>query len=104
MSLRTIFLTALVFLGVVYWLRARDLKQLALVRAGQHCKDLDLQLLDESVVLKSIKPQRNIRGKFCFVRSYQFDFTSNGEDRYQGIIHLANKKVLRITLEPHRID
>ena len=63
MSLRSIFLTALVFLGVVYWLRARDLKQLALIEASKYCKALDLSLLDESVVLRSIKPMRNSRGK-----------------------------------------
>lgn len=104
MSLRSIFLTALVFLGVVYWLRARDLKQLALMAATQHCKSLDLSLLDESVVLKSLKPQRNPQGKLCLVRSYHFDFTSNGEDRYQGEISLTGKRVLHIKLPPHRID
>lgn len=104
MSLRSIFLTALVFLGVVYWLRARDLKQLALNEASKHCKDLDLTLLDESVVLRSIKPVRNTLGKLCLSRTYQFDFTSNGENRYQGEISLSGKQVLRIQLPPHRID
>lgn len=104
MSLRSIFLTALVFLGVVYWLRARDLKQLALLYASNHCKSLDLALLDESVVLRSIKPVRDSRGKWCLSRTYQFDFTANGEDRYQGEISLSGKRVLCIKLPPHRID
>jgi len=104
MSLRSIFLTALVFLGVVYWLRARDLKQLALIEASKYCKELDLSLLDESVVLRSIKPMRNSRGKRCLSRTYQFDFTSNGNDRYQGEIRLSGKQVLQIKLPPHRID
>ena len=37
-------------------------------------------------------------------RVYQFDFTSNGEDRYQGTITLAGRQVLQIKLPPHRID
>ena len=104
MSLRSIFFTALVFLGVVYWLRARDLKQLALNAASKHCKELDLALLDESVVLRSIKPVRNIQGKLCLSRNYQFDFSSNGQDRYQGEISLSGRRVLHIKLPPHRID
>ena len=104
MSLRSIFLTALVFLGVVYWLRARDLKQLALVAASNHCKSLNLSLLDETVVLKRIKPMRSPEGKLALTRTYYFDFSSNGEDRYQGEISLAGKRILQIKLPPHRID
>ena len=104
MSLRSIFLTALVFLGVVYWLRARDLKQLAFIEASKYCKNLDLALLDESVALKSLRPARNSKGRLLLSRVYQFDFTANGEDRYQGEIILVGKQVLQVKLPPHRID
>jgi hypothetical protein len=104
MSLRSIFLTALVFLGVTYWLRARDLKQLALIEATKYCKNLDLALLDESVALRGLKPARNSEGRLQLTRLYEFDFTSTGENRYQGEIILAGKKVLHIKLAPHRID
>jgi hypothetical protein len=104
MSLQSIFLTALIFLGVSYWFKARDLKQLALSKAKNHCKDLDLALLDESVVLKKISPIRNRQGNLVLSRAYQFDFTSNGEDRYQGMITLAGRQVLQIQIPPHRID
>lgn len=103
MSLRSIFLTALVFLGVVYWLRARDLKQLAFVEAKKYCNNLDLALLDDSVALIGLKPVRNSRGSIQLSRTYQFDFTANGEDRYQGEIILAGRQVLQIKLPPHRI-
>jgi hypothetical protein len=104
MSLRSIFLTALIFVGVVYWLRARDLKQLALIEATKYCKNLDLALLDESVALKRLRPTRNSKGRLLLSRVYQFDFTANGEDRYQGEIILAGKQVIQIKLPPHRID
>jgi len=104
MSLRSIFLTALIFLAVTYWLRARDLKQLALIEATKYCKNLDLALLDESVALRGLKPIRNSKGKLFLSRIYQFDFTANGEDRYQGEIVLTGREVLHIKLAPHRID
>ena len=104
MSLRSILLTAFIFLGVTYWLRARDLKQLALKEATKYCKDINLALLDESVALRGLKPARNSKGRLQLTRLYEFDFTSNGKDRYQGEIILAGRKVLHIKLAPHRID
>lgn len=104
MSLRSILLTTLVILGVIYWLRARDLKQFALNAATQHCAKLDLALLDESVVLKSLKFVRNDQGRKCLARIYQFEFTVNGQERYVGEITLIRRSVLQIRLPPHRID
>jgi hypothetical protein len=103
-SLRSILLTALVIAGVIYWLRARDLKQLALQAATRHCENLDLALLDESVVLKSLKWMRNSRGQSGLARCYQFEFTVNGRERYTGEIILLRRRVLSIKLPPHRID
>lgn len=104
MSLRSIFLTALIILAVIYWLRSRDLKQLAYEQAARHCKDLDLAILDESVALTGLKMTKNHLGKRCLARRYQFDFTADGEDRYQGHIILTGRKVLSIKLPPHRIQ
>lgn len=104
MSLRSILLTTLVILGVIYWLRARDLKQFALQEATRHCAKLDLSLLDESVVLKALKWTRNKQGRKCLARVYEFEFTVNGQERYMGEISLVRRSVLHIKLPPHRID
>lgn len=104
MSLRSILLTALVILGAIYWLRARDLKQFALQAASRHCESLDLLLLDESVVLKSLKWMRNVQGQRGLARCYEFEFTVNGRERYTGEIILHRRRVLKINLPPHRID
>ena len=104
MSLRSILLTALVIFGVMYWLRARDLKQLALNAACRHCESLNLLLLDESVVLKSLKWIRNDQGQAGLARCYQFEFTVNCRERYTGEIILHRRRVLQIKLPPHRID
>lgn len=104
MSLRSILFTALVFLGVFYWLRARDLKQFALLSATRYCEKLDLLLLDQSIVLKSIKPMRDARGEFGMGRCYQFEFTVNGQERYTGEITILNRAVFQVRLPPHRID
>ena len=81
MSLRSIFLTVLVFCAAWYWLRARELKDHILKYAARHCEELSLKLLDESVVLKELKPVKSAQRGVCLNRRYVFDFTSTGEDR-----------------------
>jgi len=104
MSLRSIALTVLVFLGAWYWLQARELKDRALKAAARHCDDLALKLLDDSVVLNSLRLQRGFSGRRCLVRTYRFDFTSTGEERYHGEITLIGQRVGRIKLPPHRVE
>jgi len=104
MSLRSIFLTVLVFCVAWYWLRARELKDHILKYAARHCDELSLKLLDESVVLKELKPHKSSRGGLCIKRRYVFDFTSTGEDRYQGEIVIIGRQIEHITLETHRVQ
>lgn len=104
MSLRSIVLTLVVIFLGWYWLRAREIKDQCLHAAARYCENLSLKLLDESVALSSIKFVRNQSGSFFLKRRYNFDFTSNGEDRYKGEITLIGRKVEQIKLEPHRID
>jgi len=104
MSLRSIFLTLIIIGLGWYWLRARELKESCLKAAAKYCEDLELKLLDDSVVLSLWKPVRTNQGTLLIKRRYQFDFTSTGEDRYQGEILIIGRKIEHIKLQPHRID
>ena len=104
MSLRSIFLTVLVFCAAWYWLRARELKDHILKYAARHCEELSLKLLDESVVLKELKPVKSSQRGICLKRRYIFDFTSTGEDRYQGEIVIIGRHIEHIKLETHRVQ
>lgn len=104
MTLRSIALTAVIIALGWYWLRAREIKELALQAAARHCETLDLKLLDQTVVLKSISVVRNSRHERCLQRRYQFDFSSRGDDRYQGHLVMHGRTVAQITLAPHRIE
>lgn len=104
MSLRSIFLTAVVFCVAWYWLRAREIKDHTLKYAARYCEDLSLKLLDDSVVLKEIRPVRSQQGWLQLKRRYHFDFTSTGEDRYLGEIVLMGRSIEKITLQPHRVQ
>ena len=61
----------------VYKGRAREL-------ATAHCRELGLQLLDQSMVITGFWPVRAADGRLAFRRSYQFEFSSTGDRRYGG--------------------
>jgi len=104
MSLRSIFVTVIIFCAALYWLRARELKDHILKYAAKHCDELSLKLLDESVVLKQFKPARTAQGGLAIKRRYEFDFTSTGEDRYQGEIVVVGRHIEHIKLDTHRVQ
>lgn len=104
MQLRSIALTALIAGVVWYWLKSREIKEVALQRAARYCQELDLTLLDQTVALKSLRFKRDAGGQLRIARCYHFDFTSNGEDRYQGKVSMLGLRCEQIQLAPHRID
>jgi hypothetical protein len=103
MSLKSILLTALVIFGVWYWLKARELKDLVYRRAVKYCESMDLSVLDQAVVLKSIRFKRDSQGVMRLVRRYSFDFTSDGEQRYPGEVLVLGNRIEEIKLAPHRV-
>lgn len=104
MQLRSIALTVLVIGIAWYWVKAREVKDFALRAAARYCNDLSLQLLDQTVSLKGLRIGRNTADSLCLVRTFHFEFTSTGEDRYPGQIVIEGRKVASIKLAPHRID
>ena len=104
MQLRSIALTALVILIVWYWVKGREIKDLALQATRKYCNELSLMLLDQTVALKRVRVVRDARGQLCIERCFHFDFTSSGDDRYQGKIVMHGQTVASIKLAPHRID
>lgn len=103
MSLSTIFFTAVIGFSVWYWIQSRDIKEFAYRKAKAACKDLDLQLLDQAVALKSVKPMRGVSGSMMLRRVYSFDFSSSGEDRYEGEVIILGKRLEEVKFAPHRL-
>ncbi len=87
-----------------YWWHSKGVKERALVIVRRHCDKLNLQLLDQSIALRGLWFKRGDDGKLHFWRSYTFDFSSQGDDRYQGRIVFIGQRSVSIDLAPHRID
>lgn len=94
---------SMIVLGLLYWWSAKGIKEIATDAIKLHCKEMDVQLLDESIVLSGYWFKRNVVGKLQTWRSFNFEFTSTGVDRFNGRVILLGKKVLDVELEPYRI-
>lgn len=103
LMLSLIDVLALVLAGLLlnHWWRARDAKAFALLYAAQRCRQLDLQLLDQSIVLRKIRLQRGHRGWLQWWREYGFEFSSTGHERYPGTLTMAGTQLLGIELAAH---
>ncbi|MFA7554021.1 MAG: DUF3301 domain-containing protein [Spongiibacteraceae bacterium] len=89
---------------VALWWNAQGVKQIALKATQDYCQSMGVQLLDDGVVLRGFWLRRNAAGKLCLWRSYNFEFTSTGEQRYSGQIVLLGRIVEAVHLDPHRLN
>jgi Protein of unknown function (DUF3301) len=87
----------------ILWYKNLAYKDLAYKSALQFCREADVQLLDQTIVLRSIRPAKDLRHKWFLRRHYQFEFTSTGADRYKGSVTLLGKAVIDIQLAAHRL-
>jgi len=86
-----------------YWWNSWKFKGRALSLALEYCVQLNLQLLDQSMVIRGIWPELNAIGSQVLRRTYQFEFTSTGEHRYSGLIILSGMNLKSIDLEAYKI-
>lgn len=98
-----IFILSLIFLTIYAWVSAQRSREYALKIASAECKRLELQLLDGNASLKAIKIQRNSRGNISLQRTYRFEFSATGEERYNGEVVLLGIVVQEIYLQPHKM-
>jgi hypothetical protein len=55
------------------------------------------------MVIRGIWPERTAGGILTLRRSYQFEFTSTGEQRYQGLLVLQGMNLKSIELETYKL-
>ena len=102
-SLTDLCLVFLFIIVAVHLWNAQGIKQLAHRAVKKHCAEMDVQLLDEGIVLRGFWLKRDARGNVRIWRSYHFEFSSTGDERYQGSIILLGRQVEAIQLQAHRL-
>lgn len=61
-------------------------------------------MLDGYVALNGIGLKRNKAGKISLRRSFLFEFSSTGNERYNGNVLMLGRKVESIYMDPYRIE
>lgn len=102
-SLTNLLWLALAAMLALYWWQSGQFKGRARDLATAHCQQLGIQLLDQSMVIVGFWPVRDRSGSLVFRRSYQFEFSSTGDRRYQGRLVLEGMRLKSIELEAYRL-
>ena len=103
-ELGDVLIFALLIVVLMLWWNAQGVKQVALGATKAYCQKMDVQLLDDGVALRGFWLKRDGRGRMRLWRSYNFEFTSTGDDRYSGRVVLLGRFVEGVYLEPHRLN
>lgn len=108
------FLTLLAAL-FLFWSREQQAKLQALALVRRHCQQEDVQLLDDTLMLESLRIKRlpklavvggSNRARpsgWQLLRRYRFEFSFTGDERYAGELILAGRRLLQLQLAPHRM-
>lgn len=88
--------------GVWLWLDSIKAREIAVRAAFRACDGDGVQLLDETVAIRSLSLARNEDGKVCLVRKYGFEFSDTGENRRSGWLVLRGREIEAFRLQPSR--
>lgn len=91
-------------LAYVYWFNAQKAKEIALAAATAHCFAMEVQMLDGYVASNGIWLKRDKTGKIRLQRSFLFEFSSTGFERYSGTVSMLGDRVESIYMGPYRIE
>ena len=84
--------------GYRIWQTSLDAREAANRIAKDTCSRAVVQFLDGTVAFAGFRLSRNANGKRRLLRTYTFDYTSDGFERAQGFIVLAGLRLEAVGL------
>jgi len=82
-----------------WWWDSMQAREVAVGAARRACRTFSTQLLDDTVVLRRIRLQRDTRGGLRLLRMYTFEFTRAGDERRMGYASVLGRHVLDVHLD-----
>jgi len=89
----------LLIAGIWYWQDTAIAREIALRQCRRSCRELGLQLLDQTVERTRSHLIRINGGPRVLRREYRFEFTTTGEQRYVGFICIVRRQVQDLHLD-----
>ena len=84
-----VVLIALIWL----WLDSLGARDAGIDAVRMACESENLQLLDDTVAIASLKPVRNDDGRIELRRLYRFEYSDTGNNRRNGSVVMLGKRV-----------
>lgn len=97
--MENLLLVALLGAGIWFWLDSLDVRERAIRAAQRACVEIDVQFLDQTVALESLKPARNRQGHLVWRRVYGFEYSIQGVERRRGRAILRGKVLEQMQLD-----
>ncbi|MFP4155698.1 MAG: DUF3301 domain-containing protein [Halothiobacillaceae bacterium] len=99
MSFGSLLTLVLIVLALWAWWRHDRARAQALRIAREACVSAGVQLLDDSVGLRKLKPRRGMDGRWVLEREFAFEFSRSGADRWAGSVRLLGTRLLGVELD-----
>lgn len=89
--------TMLLLIGIAlllwFWQQSLRAREAAIRAAGELCQRQNLQLLDGTVALSGLRLQRTPAGHIALLRTYQFEYSRDGDERRRGFVLLLGLRL-----------
>lgn len=96
-------LSLLVLFAVAwFWVDTIKAREIGMAAARLSCAREGVQLLDDTVAFRSLRPARDDQGRLTLRRIYDFEYSGSGDDRFQGSVMLLGKEVVMIDVSAHQ--
>ncbi len=95
-----LLLAALGVVIILFW-RAQAARERALHATRRHCGRHRVKLLDQTVVLYRRRLRWDARSNPRLQRTWAFEFTVTGTERYKGYTVMNGERVESIYMQPH---
>lgn len=93
------FLSLLCLGGLAwFWFSAARAREAALAAARQACESEGLLLLDETVVNRGLRLQRDSESRLRLRRVYDFEYSDTGDNRRKGSVVLLGDQVIYLNV------
>ena len=97
-----LLLAGLAVVVLLFW-RGQAAREAAVAATRKYCRDEGVILLDQTVALCRRRIRRHEDGWPRLVRTWCFEFTVSGRERYRGRTETLADSVLVIQLESHQL-
>ncbi len=87
-----------------FWLDSMKINETARIYGAKMCKKNNVQFLDDTVHLSSVKLSKTKYGQIRLFRKYNFEFTNSEYHRYHGELTLVGRQLQSSHMEVYRVD